>query len=241
MLSSFPSNQFKITSIGTTCIDVNNGSIIIESITLDNFLATLTGANTNISESFTDNINFTDLENGEYNLCITSVKFPNFQNCSKIIISEPLPLEVQLNFDSSTNSVTLMMQGAKEYTVEINGKSMQTESNELILPLYDEINTIRVITNQLCQGKFEDIVVLENSFLIYPNPVNESLSIDLKSLTSDTVEIAIFTEAGILIHSKTYFVTQSKIELNTSALSTGFYFLRLKNDKVNKSFKLIKQ
>ena len=241
ILNSFPSNQFKITSTGTTCIDINNGSIIIESITLDYFLAILTGPNTNNSKSFSENLNFTDLENGEYNLCITSVEFPNFQNCSKIIISEPTPLDVELDFDPSTNSVTLKMQGAKEYTVEINGKSMQTESKELILPLSDEINNISVITNQLCQGKFEDIVILENSFLIYPNPVNESLSIDLKSLTSDTMEIAIFTEAGLLAHSETYLVKQSKIELNTSALSTGIYFLRLKNDKINKTFKLIKQ
>ncbi|MEH6762150.1 MAG: T9SS type A sorting domain-containing protein, partial [Maribacter arcticus] len=70
--------------------------------------------------------------------------------------------------------------------------------------------------------------------------VNESLTIDLKSLSSDTVEIAIFTEAGLLIHSKTYLVKQSIVELNTSALSSGIYFLRLKNDKVNKSFKFIK-
>ena len=55
------------------------------------------------------------------------------------------------------------------------------------------------------------------------------------------MEIAIFTEAGLLAHSETYLVKQSKIELNTSALSTGIYFLRLKNDKINKTFKLIKQ
>ena len=133
------------------------------------------------------------------------------------------------------------MNGAKEYTIEINGKSMQTENQLISLPLYDEVNDVRVSTNQSCQGKFEETVILENSFLIYPNPVNESLSIDLKSLTSDTVEIAIFTEAGLLIHSETYLVKSSKIEINTSTLSSGIYFLRVMNDNVNKSFKLIKQ
>lgn len=237
----YPDNQFKITSVGTSCIGSNNGSILIESITKENFLAAITGANKNITLPFTDILTIRDLDIGEYNLCISSIEFSNYQTCSKIIITEPLPLSVQLDFNSLTNSVTLKMNGAKAYTIELNGKSMQTENQLISLPLYDEVNNLKVSTNQSCQGNFEETVHLKNSFLIYPNPVNESLSIDLKSLTSDTVEIAIFTEAGLLIHSKTYLVKQSKIELNTSAFSSGIYLLRVKNDKLNKSFKLIKQ
>ena len=55
------------------------------------------------------------------------------------------------------------------------------------------------------------------------------------------VEIAIFTEAGLLMHTDTYQVEQNVIQINTSGLTTGIYFLRLKNDTINKSFKLIKQ
>ena len=239
-INSFPSNQFKITSVGTSCIGSNNGSILIESITNEDFSATITRPNNTITLPFTETLAIDDLDLGEYNLCISSIDFPNYQTCSKIIITEPLPLSVQLDFNSLTNSVTLKMNGAKEYIIEINGKSMLARNQLISIPLYDEVNNVSVSTNQLCQGKFEETVNLENSFLIYPNPVNESLSIDLKSLTSDTVEIAIFTEAGLLIHSKTYLVKQSIIELKTSALSSGIYFLRLKNDKVNKSFKFIK-
>ncbi|MEH6779887.1 T9SS type A sorting domain-containing protein, partial [Maribacter arcticus] len=240
-INTFPSNQFKITSIGTSCIGSNNGSILIESITNEDFAATITGPNNTITLPFTEILAIEDLDLGEYNLCISSIEFPNYQTCSKIIITEPLPLSVQLDFNSLTNSVTLKMNGAKEYTIEINGKSMEVKNHLISIPLYDEVNNVIVSTNQSCQGKFEETIILENSFLIYPNPVSESLTIDLKSLTSDTVEIAIFTEAGLLVHSETYLVKQSKIELNTSAFSSGIYFLRVKNDKVNKSFKLIKQ
>lgn len=239
--SNFPANQFKITTTGTTCITNNNGEILIESITPDNFLATLTGPNTNNSLPFSETLNISDLENGIYDLCITSVEFPSYENCSKIIINEPSPLEVQLNFDSLTNSITLKMQGAKEYTVEINGKSMQTNSNELVLPLYDDVNNVSVVSDQLCLGKFKETILVENAFLVYPNPVNESVFVDIKSITSDFVEIAIFTEAGLLMHTDTYQVEQNVIQINTSGLTTGIYFLRLKNDTINKSFKLIKQ
>ncbi len=239
--NTFPANQFQISSVGTSCIGSNNGTILIESITKENFLAKLSGANESIILPFTEILTIKDLDIGEYNLCISSIEFQNYQSCSKIIITEPLPLSVQLDFNSLTNSVTLKMNGAKEYTIDINGKSIQTENQLISLPLYDKVNNVSVSTNQSCQGKFEETVNLENSFLIYPNPVSESLTIDLKSLTSDTVEIAIFTQAGLLIHSETYLVKQSNIEINTSAFSSGIYFLRVKNDKVNKSFKLIKQ
>ncbi|APQ18495.1 PQQ-dependent sugar dehydrogenase [Maribacter hydrothermalis] len=239
--SIFPANQFQITATGTTCITNNNGAILVESITIDNFLATLTGPNTNNSYPFSEALNISDLENGIYDLCITSVDFPSYENCSKIVINEPSPLDVQLNFDSLTNSITLKMQGAKEYTVEINGKSIQTNSNELVVPLYDDVNNVSVVSDQLCLGKFEETILIDNAFLVYPNPVNESVFVDIKSITSDFVEIAIFTEAGLLIHTNTYQVEQNIIEINTSGLTTGIYFLRLKNDIINKSFKLIKQ
>ena len=240
-INTFPSNQFKITSVGTSCIGSNNGSILIESITSEDFVATITGPNNTITLPFTEILVMEDLDLGEYNLCISSIEFPSYQTCSKIIITEPLPLSVQLDFNSLTNSVTLKMNGAKEYTIEINGKSMEVKNQLISIPLYDEVNNVSVSTTQSCQGKFEETIILENSFLIYPNPVGESLTIDLKSLTSDTVEIAIFTEAGLLIHSETYLVKHYKIEINTSAFSSGIYFLRMKNNKVNKSFKLIKQ
>lgn len=237
---SYTADQFKITSTGTTCIDSNNGSILIESKNTDNFIATLTGPIEDVILPFTELLVISNLVKGSYELCITSVDYPNYRNCSKFIITEPQPLDVQLDFNSLTNSVALKMSGGKKYTVEVNGKSLVTESSEVNIPLYEEINTVKISSEQSCQGTFEETIILENAFLIYPNPVGESLNIDLKSLTSETVEIAIFTEAGQLITSDTYQVDHTIITLNTSSLVTGIYFIRLSNQEMNKSFKLIK-
>ncbi|MDO6472192.1 PQQ-dependent sugar dehydrogenase [Maribacter sp. 1_MG-2023] len=238
---SYPANQFKITSTGASCINSDNGSIFIESLNDEEFNATITGEDENRTIAFTDTLTIADLAKGEYNLCISSSTSTNYQNCSKIIITEPLPLSVLLDFDALTNSVNLKMSGADEYTVQVNGKSFQTRKEQISIPLLVEINTISVNTNQHCQGEFEETIYLGTTPIIYPNPVGNSLSIDLKTLTIDKIEIAIFTEAGVLVHSDNYKVEQSIIEINTSLLSSGIYFLRLKNDNFNKSFKLLKQ
>ncbi|WP_282118141.1 PQQ-dependent sugar dehydrogenase [Maribacter aquivivus] len=241
MVTSYPANQFKITSTGASCINSDNGSIFIESLNDEEFNATITGEDENRTIAFTDTLTIADLAKGEYNLCISSTTATNYQNCSKIIITEPLPLSVLLDFDALTNSVNLKMSGADEYTVQVNGKSFQTKKEQINLPLLDETNTISISTNQLCQGKYEETIHLGTAPIIYPNPVGNSVSIDLKTLTIDKIEIAIFTEAGVLVHSDNYKVEQAIIKINTSSLSPGIYFLRLKNDNFNKSFKLLKQ
>lgn len=239
-LSNYDNDQFRITTTGATCIDLDNGSLLIESKNSDNFIATLTGPVEEIVLPFSEELTISNLVDGAYDLCITSINFPDYINCSKFIITEPDPLQVQLDFDNVTNSVALKMNGSSEYTVEVNGKSLVTTSNEISIPLYDDVNTIKVISNQLCQGIFEETIILEDVILVYPNPVEDILNIDLKSLTSNTIEIAIYTEAGQLISVDTYPVESKIITFNTSNLVTGVYFLKLKNEHINKSFKLIK-
>nr|WP_289846867.1 PQQ-dependent sugar dehydrogenase [Maribacter dokdonensis] len=239
--TSYPTNQFKITSTGTSCIGSENGSVLIESITTEEFSATITGEGVNSTIPFTETLSIKDLANGDYNLCISPINSSNYQTCSKIVITEPVSLSVFLDFNALTNEANINMSGAEEYTVQVNGKSFQTKESQITLPLIENINNISISTDQLCQGKYEETIYLGNTAIIYPNPVGSILSIDLKSLTIDKLEIAIFTEAGVLLHSSNLKVEQSIIEINTSILSSGIYFLRLKNGSFNKSFKLLKQ
>ncbi|WP_419211069.1 PQQ-dependent sugar dehydrogenase [Maribacter sp. X9] len=239
-ISIFPADQFKITSTGTSCITTNNGFILIESKTTDPFSATISGPEKEESIEFSELLKIDNLKKGTYTLCITSTNYPDYKNCSKIIISEPDPLSVQLEVNSLTNSVSLKMSGSKGYTVSINGKSTHTNSNEINLQLYEEVNTVSVVSDQLCLGKFEETILLENAILIYPNPIANDLKIDTKSLTSEFIEISVFSETGVLLRLENYKVNQSPITLDMSSLSSGIYFLRLKDAKINKSFKIIK-
>ena len=235
----FSADQFNITSTGTSCIGTNNGIIRVESKTTDSFTANLSGPVKNELLVFSGLLTIDNLQTGTYTLCINSADYPNYENCSKIIITEPDPLAVQLQLNPATNRITLKM-NTNGHTVTINGKSKYIMGSELELPLNDAVNAITVIPDQKCLGTFEKTVMIEDAVLLFPNPVGNTLSIALNSLTSTTLEITIFTEAGVLITSENRHVSHSVITLDTSALSSGIYFLRLKNENMDKSFKLIK-
>ncbi len=63
------------------------------------------------------------------------------------------------------------------------------------------------------------------SFQIYPNPANESISILLNEKESALIDI--FDETGRRIHSQTSHTEVLKIELNISEFSTGIYTVRV--------------
>jgi len=147
---------------------------------------------------------------------------------------------VQIELNSSNNSLNLELNGSTNYTVEVNGKLFYTEKKQITIPLFEEVNFIKVSTDKLCQGIFEKTIFIENAFLIYPNPVGETVSIELNNLTEDWVEIALYSELGILLHLDTYQKQESTVTLNTTTLASGVYIIRLKNEFIDKSFKIVK-
>jgi hypothetical protein len=59
---------------------------------------------------------------------------------------------------------------------------------------------------------------------VYPNPFINLLHFD----TKERGLIAIYTATGMLVIQKT--ITSSRAEINTSTLSSGVYFIILKNE-----------
>ena len=241
-LSSLPIDQFAITSNGNSCITTSNGKITIVAKTAGVYAVELKILNEIDNYQFTNTLEIIDLAAGEYELCITAVDYPNYQNCSKIIITAPQPLEVQssLNSEIELNSVTLKMSGGTKYSISINGRTTETEDNEITLVLDKEVNTIQVSSELVCQGVHEETIVLENAIIAYPNPAKEYVNIDLKAITSEIIDLSMYSESGALLLSKKYNSADGIITITTSHLTKGVYFIRIKNEKMDKSLKLIK-
>ena len=72
--------------------------------------------------------------------------------------------------------------------------------------------------------------------IIYPNPVNNKLTIESQEALG-TVEI--YNLMGGLVYSQKD--CSNKVEINTSDLQSGIYFIRLTNDKVSETRKFVKE
>jgi len=91
---SLPSNNFRVSAKGESCINSNNGSINIEATANYNYTATLTGNGANASNNFTNSVAFNDLEEGNYTVCITVEGQTAYESCFDILVEQPEALSV---------------------------------------------------------------------------------------------------------------------------------------------------
>jgi uncharacterized repeat protein (TIGR02543 family) len=75
-----------------------------------------------------------------------------------------------------------------------------------------------------------------NSLVIYPNPVSDKLTVEAQEAIG-TVEI--YNLMGAVVYSQKN--CGNKVEINTSDLQSGIYFIRLMNDKVSETRRFVKE
>ena len=75
-----------------------------------------------------------------------------------------------------------------------------------------------------------------NNMVLYPNPVNNKLTVEAHEALG-TVEI--FNLMGALVYSQKD--CTDKVEINTSDLQSGIYFIRMTNDKVSETRRFVKE
>ena len=75
-----------------------------------------------------------------------------------------------------------------------------------------------------------------NNITLYPNPVNDKLTIEAESALG-TVEI--YNLMGALVYSQKG--CANKVEVNTSELQSGIYFIRMTNDNASETRRFVKE
>ncbi len=238
---SLPANNFTVEVFSETCRSSDNGKVVIGTKTTLQYRASLVGTDYNNTYNFSDTLEITDLKSGTYQLCFTVDGEPDFKRCYDIAISEPQDIAVMSYYDASTKSLSLKMYNGSSYKVSINDKVWETSESELTLPLEDGINKIGVTTEKDCQGVFEKEIILENQILVYPNPVEDYLYLNLGEDNSNLVLLEIFDQSGKLILSRSLVVNYKTAQLNVGFIYSGIYAVRLTTQEGKHNFKIIKK
>jgi hypothetical protein len=239
---TLPSNNFGILSKGESCPGNNDGSIAIAAAESLNYTATLVGGSLNESLSFTDNLTFSNLMAGSYELCITVEGQLEYEACFTLQISEPESLSVSSKVDSVDNKVTLNLEGGNSYLINLNGALYRTEGGEITLPLSKVENFLSVRTDKDCQGVYEETIRLSEELLIYPNPISSGeLNIYLGNNSAEKVDVALFDLNGRTVFKKVFQVQNNEIRFNVDALSRGVYLLNIKTSTSLLNYKIIRK
>ncbi|MEW4922890.1 T9SS type A sorting domain-containing protein [Algibacter sp. 2305UL17-15] len=227
--SSLPSDNYKIKGIDATCVSQNNGAINVTTTVAQDYKASVTGPSFNQDFDFSSDLNIENLNPGTYTMIVTVPSFPDYRIEFTIEIGQPEPLSVTSKVSNSKNAVTLNLNGSNNYNIELNGKDIKTSSNEITLELTEGKNTLKVKTNKDCQGVYEETFFINKSFFLFPNPVNDELSVVVnKKLLNSTAYV--YNVIGRLVKEQVMMQTQNKIPVTN--LEKGVYMIVFKiNDE----------
>jgi len=239
---SLPPSNFRVQAVGTSCIGTQNGSVSVTAEQPLDYTATLTGGASPQTIPFTDSALFEGLPPGSYELCIEVAGEAGYRQCFRLTLEEPEPLSVIAEIRTLSNEVELALNGAEQYVIELNGKTVLTSEKSLRLPLDQPSNRLVVRTDLACQGIFEETLVLNDLPLVYPNPVgDEILNVYLGAGASGKVELTLFDLGGARIYAKDSPVAESQTGLDMSGYPNGVYILNVRTDGELRIYKILKK
>jgi|GEM_PF-835653 len=235
-----PANNFRVAASDVVCIGQNNGMISISGTISTNYIATVSNSVQTLTYNFTKDLIVRNLKPGTYEVCLKSNLLQTDVKCYTLQINEPKSLSAYVA-NIKNNNVTLELAGANVYFIKINGNSYSTSDSIFIAPLTNGANQISVTSDKPCQGKVEQQITLASEPLIYPNPFQKYLNVNLGVDKANLVEVTVYSLDGKLVSKLDYANVRGALQLDFSSLDIGLYLMRLSVDRKQTIFKILKK
>ncbi len=234
-----PINNFRLQIASETCRSSNNGIIDITTVENLNYTATVTGNGVNSSDTFTTSFIKSNLEAGDYKVCITVEGQSDYEQCFNITITEPEDLSVTSKVIETKNVVALSLNGSDSYVVTLNGVTTETTGSNIELALQFGENNISVKTSKDCQGVYEETIFYGEQMMAFPNPITNQLNVYLGDQNKENSSVEVYSVLGNRVFNT--ISNAPSLKIDTSGFSKGIYILRIATKTTNKSFKIIKK
>jgi hypothetical protein len=239
---TLPANTFRLSSTSATCKGSANGSITIGVTQNLNYIATITGGSTNISQAFNTTTTFNNLAGGTYNVCITIAGQPAYQQCFTVVVVEPKDITLYSTVSPDNKNITLALSGSDVYHIQLNGTLRTTKDSSVTLPLAAGRNDLVITTDKPCQGVINKTITATDIIIPYPDPFESVLYLSLGKQTVVKAVIEVYSSMGVQVYRGQFNNPDSTIRLDLSALQMpGAYSLKLTTDGTTRVLKIIKK
>ncbi len=238
----FEQDNFNVELVSESCISNNDGEIRISANEPLTYSITVSGNGLNETSDFTNTYQLGNLAAGTYTACIgaTDGSITYEQYCLDFVITEPDPLSVLIALNADAAQAILTLGGSQLYNVELNGILYQTTQSEYSLNLKTGVNTVKVTGALPCQGAYEEVILVGDEPVIYPNPFESELEVYVPSAGSQ-VQVSLFNLLGQEVYSKAYISGEEVISLDLSRLPAGVYLMRINGEKMSFTTKVVKR
>lgn len=235
-------DNFKITAHNVSCNGNGDGFISINATDTNyTYNVAVSGANSATLTSSNDfSATIENLSAGTYDVCITVEGQDSYEQCFKITIEGPTPLEAYSYVNYSNNTVTFSLDGAINYKIAHNGKIITTSQSKIVLDLEKGTNKFTVFTDSDCQGSVYKEVLMSEKVVVYPNPTQGDLKVYING-TDSNIHVSLINLSGTEFFSGNMEIPSNRvIQLDLSNYRDGMYILQLNSANVSKSIKVIK-
>ncbi len=233
--------NYSVASTDERCRDLNDGTISIATSESYTYTAVITDGTISQTQDFTTNALFEGLETGNYSVCITVAEDANYQECFELAIDEPEVFEVVPVINPVENTLSLEISGGGSYTIVYGEETITDNVGFLSFPITDSRTQLTVTSERDCEAVFEELILLQTDYLVYPNPVaNGELFITSSGVLEPNISLRLYNMGGVLLRQA--FIedaTNDPLRLDVLGLASGNYILNIETASENKAYKVI--
>ncbi|WP_299284488.1 MBG domain-containing protein [uncultured Mucilaginibacter sp.] len=238
---SLPAKNFTVSATGESCKNSKNGEINITAASSQNYTATIVVAGTSTAYPFTNQLSVKNLPAGIYPVCITVAGYPDYSQCFNVTVTQPQDLAVSAVINPTSSTLSLSLAGASSYNISLNGATYTTTQSSVSLPLAAGKNSLQVSTSSICQGVYAKTIELPAGIVVYPNPVEQTLSLNIGNNKSVAATAEVYNMQGKMVYRGKTGVNQGNCAFDVPGLLPGNYVLKLVLDHTETRIKIIKK
>ena len=241
-----PASNYIVSVASASCPGENNGSLRLETMnTTYSYTAVVTGPNGTDEFALNQDMGYvkqiTGLASGTYQVCFSVPSKSGYSQCFEVKVTEPAPLNASAVIDYSAKKAVIYVQGARSYTVEVNGSTFRAEAGMVEVDLTSGNNQLRITTDLFCQGEWNQDVFVSEQVLVYPNPSSGPTQIYVGGLDTD-VRASLFSVSGVYLGTWDLTIAPNRVAfIDLSAQSDGIYLLRIEGLHTRQELKVIKK
>lgn len=235
---SLAGDAFSVTSTATTCIGQKNGSILIfANNTSYTYSYSIVGtSNTGVLNKVNNfKAKIENLPVGDFSIVIKVDGILNFERKYDIKITEPAPLNATTSVDYQNSILNLNVNGASNYTINLNGSITNFQKSTIQLSLLKGLNNLSITTDKECQGAYNETIFISEETLLFPNPSFGEVNLHIHG-KDEKIDIKVSNMNGAVIFENNYEVPINRlIELNLSHLASGTYLITMSGNTIRSS------
>jgi 1,4-alpha-glucan branching enzyme len=219
---ALPSDNFTVESKSETCVNKNNGEIIITAVQTYNYVAQINGT---IYNFVNNSLTISNLAPGIYPVCIT-INGKIFEQCFTVTINKGTTLSGKSTLSSNKIAIAITG-GTAPYQVYVNTvPQFETDATAFTVDV-QQGDLLEVKSAKPCEGVYTKSIVGDFGGVIgYPNPTQDLFTI-LTPTSKKKVIIELYSSAGQLISKESYTVVDQKAQLNVEKLASGIYIAKV--------------